>query len=242
MNGADISLLVAYGAGVASFLSPCVLPLVPVYLSVVSGVEFSDMESGASRWRVVVAALGFILGFAAVFVALGATASAVGGAFGAYRGVLGRVAGVFAILMGLVLMGVIKLDALSRERRLHLSPGRLGPFAAPVLGAGFAFGWTPCIGPILGSILGFASAQGTVMRGATLLAAYAAGLGTPLLATALAFSRLAAAWGWFKRNARVVNAVAGGLLVVMGVLLATDRLKVFSAFLLRVFPTGGLGG
>lgn len=236
MSGAAVSYAAAYGAGLVSFLSPCVLPLVPAYLSIVSGVEFADIQRGLDRRRVVLAALGFVLGFGVVFVALGVTASALGSALRAYQGALARAAGVFAILMGLLLIGVLRLDFLARERRLHLTAAGLGPFAAPVLGAGFAFGWTPCIGPVLASILAFASAEGTVAKGATLLAAYAAGLGTPLLATALAFTRLAATWDWFKRNARLVNAAAGGLLVVLGGLLVTGRLQSVSAFLLRVLP------
>jgi cytochrome c-type biogenesis protein len=233
---AAVGFLAAYAAGLVSFLSPCVLPLVPAYLSVVSGVDPAEVQSGEARWRVLRSALGFVAGFSVVFVALGATASGVGQAFAAYREVWARAAGVLAIVMGLFLMGVISWKGLQRERRPWLVAGRLGPLAAPALGAGFAFGWTPCIGPVLAAILGFASATATVWQGAALLAAYSVGLATPMLATAILFSRLAPTWAWFKRNAVLVNGVAGGLLLIMGVLLLTDQMKYLSGFVLRLIP------
>lgn len=236
MSTPDVGYLAAYGAGLISFLSPCVLPLIPAYLSVVSGVDLAEIESGAAREKVIRAAVGFVLGFSVVFVALGATASAVGAAFSAYRDVWARGAGVLAIVMGLVLLGVIRTQWLLRERRFHVQAAKLGPLGAPLLGAGFAFGWTPCIGPVLGAILAYASTQATVGQGATLLATYAAGLATPFLATAFAFSRLSGTWAWFRRHGGTVNAVAGGLLIVMGLLLVTGQMRVLSALFLRLVP------
>jgi cytochrome c-type biogenesis protein len=236
MSTPDVGYLAAYGAGLISFLSPCVLPLIPAYMSVISGVDFADIESGAARGRVIRASIGFVLGFSLVFVALGATASAVGAAFAAYRDIWARGAGVLAIVMGLVLLGVIRTRWLSRERRFHLQASKLGPLAAPLLGAGFAFGWTPCIGPVLAAILAYASTQATVGQGAALLATYAAGLATPFLGSAVAFSRMAGTWAWFKRHGGAVNAVAGGLLVAMGLLLVTGQMRALSALFLRLVP------
>jgi cytochrome c-type biogenesis protein len=231
-----MSYLAAYLAGFVSFLSPCVLPLLPVYLSVISGVGAAELGTPAARGRVTLAALGFILGFSIVFVALGATASSVGMALFQWRDGLSRAAGVLAIAMGLVMAGFIRWPGLAREFRFHPAASKLGSLAAPVLGAGLALGWTPCLGPILASILAFAAARATVGQGMVLLAAYSAGLGTPMLAGALAFERLAGAWAFFKRNAAAVNAVAAGLLVLVGLLLATGQMRLLTVWMLRLVP------
>jgi cytochrome c-type biogenesis protein len=239
MSAPAVGYLAAYGAGLVSFLSPCVLPLVPVYLSVISGVGVADLGTAWARRRVGLSALGFVLGFSIVFVTLGATASSAGALLAQWRDGLAAAAGVLAIAMGLVLIGLIRWPGLARERRFHPSVAKLGVLAAPVLGAGFAFGWTPCIGPVLASILGFAATRATVGQGMALLAAYSAGLGTPMLLMALAFDRLAGTWVFFKRRAAVVNAVAGGLLVLVGILLVTGQMRLLTSFVSRLVPAAG---
>jgi cytochrome c-type biogenesis protein len=220
------NVVVAFGAGMLSFLSPCVLPLVPGYLSLMSGLSAGELAT--ERARVLRATLLFVAGFTVVFVALGATASALGEALQDHQRGLNQAAGVVVIIMGIVLAGVASPAVLMRERRFHVSPSSLGVFAPPVMGMAFAFGWTPCIGLVLGPILTLAASEGTVVRGVVLLVAYSFGLGVPFVLSGLALARLTAAFGWVKRHFRVINAVAGALLVAFGVLLVTDNVSWLS--------------
>lgn len=229
----DGSLLVAIPiamlAGLVSFLSPCVLPLVPGYLGFVTGMsagEIAASPGGATphRWgRVVLGALGFVLGISIVFVSFGAIFGSFGEALRDNELLLTRVFGVLTIVLGLMLAGVFGQIALfNREVRFHRLP-RAGLLAAPLLGITFALGWTPCIGPTLGVVLGLAASsdQASALRGATLSLAYCLGLGIPFLLTGLAFNRTMHAFGWIKRHYRTVMAVGGGMLVVIGVLQVT---------------------
>lgn len=233
---ANPGVLVAFVAGVISFLSPCVLPLVPGYLSLMSGVETAQLAvaTKADTRRLLRSTLAFVAGFTVVFVALGATASAIGQVLLDHQLGLNKVAGAVVIVMGLAMAGVVTPRVLQRERRLDVRPSLLGAFAAPVMGMAFAFGWTPCLGPVLASVLSIAGAEATLGRGVTLLLAYSLGLGVPFVATGVAFGRLAGALDWVKRHAGVINLVSGLLLAAFGVLLFTNRLTRLSSFLIEL--------
>lgn len=229
-------LVVAFAAGMLSFLSPCVLPLVPGYLSLMSGVGTADL-AGATRTdtrKLLRSTLLFVAGFTVVFVALGATASAVGSFLLEHQRTMNTVAGAVIIVMGLAMAGVITPSFLQRERRVHVLPSRLGVYAAPVMGMAFAFGWTPCIGPVLASLLALAGAEATLGRGMALLFAYSLGLGVPFVACGIGFARLAGAMAWVKRRARAVNLVSGLLLAGFGFLLLTNRLTDLSRRLVEL--------
>ncbi|MDQ3571116.1 MAG: cytochrome c biogenesis protein CcdA [Actinomycetota bacterium] len=240
-------ILIAFAAGMLSFLSPCVLPLVPGYLSLMSGVEMTGLRSdegavatGVDTRRVLRSTLLFVAGFTVVFVVLGATASALGQALREHQVVLNRVAGVVIIVMGLAMAGLVVPGALLRERRIHLSPARLGAFAPPVMGMAFAFGWTPCIGPVLAAVLALAATEGTLAQGVLLLLAYSLGLGVPFVAAGLALNRLTGAFAWFRRHYRAISLVSGLLLAGFGVLLLTNRVTRVSSWLVDIMGRLGL--
>lgn len=214
----DLALpFLALVAGVLSFSSPCTLPLVPGYLGYMSGVS-------SSRGRTLGAACLFVAGFALVFTSLGAAASSLGGLLLDHRALLEKVAGALIVLLGLFLFGLVRAPFLMREGRPLMQRVRPGPGGALLLGLAFAFGWTPCIGPVLGSILLLAGGQGTVAAGALLLFLYSLGLGVPFLAAALFLDRYAAVSEWLRRQAPVINAVGGVLLVAMGSLVFLGQL------------------
>ncbi len=242
LAAADPGLIVAFGAGMLSFLSPCVLPLVPGYLSLMSGVGATDVVTGVDLdvRRMLRTTLLFVAGFTVVFVALGAAASTFGQLLLEHQRALNRVAGLLVIAMGIFLAGLVSPRVLQQERRLHVSPSRLGAYAAPVMGMAFAFGWTPCIGPVLAAVLSLAAADGTIARGTALLFAYSLGLGVPFVAAGVGFARLAGVFGWFKRNARPVNLVSGLLLAAFGVVLFLDRVGWLSARLVDFMTRIGL--
>lgn len=233
--------------GVISFLSPCVLPLVPAYLSFVSGLSAEEVlvqrKKGQTE-RMVFSICLFILGFSIVFVLMGASASLAGGFLLENKALLSRVSGVLIILMGLFFMGVLRIPWLQMDRRPFLSNSAESPTGALgviVVGMAFGFGWTPCIGPILSSILLYASTTSTVGLGMALLSAYAVGLGVPFLVSGLAMNRAMGAFGWMKRNSRWINLVGGILLVGMGVLLLSNQVGYVSRFFQQVFQDLGLG-
>lgn len=233
---------VAFGAGMLSFLSPCVLPLVPGYLSLMSGVGATSLgaSSRADRRLLLRSTLLFSAGFTVVFVALGASASAVGRGLQQHQVGLNRVAGVFVIAMGLFLAGFTSPRLLQQERRFHVSPSKLGAWAPPVMGVAFAFGWTPCIGPVLGPLLALAANGHTLYRGVLLLAFYSLGLAVPFVASGLAFGRLTGTFSWVKRHYRIINLVAGLLLVGFGILLFTNRIGEVSSRIIDLFDRLGL--
>ncbi|MFD2610580.1 cytochrome c biogenesis CcdA family protein [Deinococcus taklimakanensis] len=214
------SLTVAFLAGLVSFLSPCVLPLVPSYLGVIGGAR-------APLTR----ALGFILGFGLVFVALGATASTLGALLAPHKLLLGRLAGVLIVFFGLVMLGAVRLPWLMRDTRQLANAGGYGPVA---LGAAFAFGWSPCLGPALGSILGLAASSASLGSGVVLLLAYTLGLAVPFLLAALLWHRLNLRR--LNRYAGVFEKVGGGILVLVGLLMATGEFTRLAAFLLDISP------
>lgn len=221
MNGPE-ALALAFTAGLISFLSPCVLPLLPGYLSYLSGVSVEDVPAERDGSTTLGVAALFVLGFSLVFVALGATASYIGAALLPYRDTLTRVAGAFIILMALVMLGAFRLPIFYREKRLHL--GReFGVWSAFPLGMAFAFGWSPCIGPVLTSILAYATTVGTAQKGALLLFIYSLGLGVPFLAMALFAGRMFQSMSWIKRHYQALNLGGSAVLMVMGIFLVLDR-------------------
>jgi len=238
----QLSWVVPFLAGAVSFLSPCVIPLIPGYLSYVSGVSTAELEAGVPglSGRVLGYSLLFVFGFALVFVALGASASAIGAALATYRPVLNKVAGLFIVAMGLSLLGILRPAALAREYRFQAAAARRGPATTVLVGAAFAFAWTPCIGPILASILLYAGSAGTVKTGAALLFIYAVGLGLPFILTGLAFTRGMRALRWLRRFARPIEALSGATLVTVGALLLTNKMFYVSIFAQRVFARLGL--
>jgi cytochrome c-type biogenesis protein len=239
---ADPTLPIAFGAGIISFLSPCVLPLVPGYISYMSGMSASSEEMSArvKTLRAATASLVFVAGFTAVFVPLGATATLLGQTLRSYQDELRIVSGLFIILLGLVFMNVIKIPFLQQEARFHPKPGA-GLWGAAVLGGAFAFGWSPCIGPILGSVLTLAAGRGgSAGEGALLLAAYSFGLGVPFVLAGLGVTRLTGVVAWLRRRARGMALASGALLVLVGVLFVTNQLFHISIWMQKAMSAAGL--
>jgi cytochrome c-type biogenesis protein len=236
----SVSLLAAFLAGIVSFVSPCVLPIVPGYLSFISGVNLAQLRGGEApaglTRRVALTSVFFVLGFSTVFVTLGAAATIVGELLQTHKRALGIVGGVVIIVLGLHMAGLVKIDWLLAEKRATVRQRPLGLFGAYVVGLAFAFGWTPCIGPILGAILLYASQQETVAQGVLLLAAYSAGLGIPFILSALAVNAFFRAFGRLRGSMRTIEVVSGALLVAVGILLVTDRLTLIAQYFSRVFP------
>jgi cytochrome c-type biogenesis protein len=224
-GGVDTTVLAAFAVGFVSFISPCVLPLVPGYLSAVSGVSVADLQRGdRSAVRVLLPAIVFCLSFTVVFVALGMTATGLGSTLQDSRGTLDKVAGGVIIALGVLFVVTPFVPRLNREWRPEMLMSRAGSGGPLVAGAAFAFAWTPCVGPTLGSILTAASVQDTVASGGVLLLFYSAGLAVPFLLTAVAFTRAWGAFRWLRDRYLVVTAVSGLVLVAMGVLLLTGEL------------------
>lgn len=250
-----MSLAVALGAGLVSFLSPCVLPLVPGYLSFVAGVSIEELKNGQQlavasevsegggvatvtvpqqappvQGRVIANTVAFVLGFSLVFVLLGASATALGSFLLAKQHLLAQIAGAVVILFGLHTVGLLKIPFLYQERRAQITRKPAGLVGSFMVGLAFAFGWTPCIGPVLAGILSLAATQQTLGAGIELLVAYSAGLAIPFLLTALAFNRLMAVFDQVKRHMRTVELVSGGLLIGVGALIMTNSLTILSAW------------
>lgn len=226
-DGIDTTVLAAFAVGFVSFVSPCVLPLVPGYLSAVSGVSMGELQRG-ERARVLLPAVVFCLSFTVVFVALGMTATGLGSALQSSRRTLDVIAGTVIVAMGVFMLLTPFVPRLNREWRPDALISRAGSGGPLVAGAAFAFAWTPCVGPTLGSILTAASVQGTVGQGAVLLASYSAGLAVPFLLTAVAFTRATTAFRWLRDRWTVINAAAAVVFVAIGVLVATGRFEVIT--------------
>jgi cytochrome c-type biogenesis protein len=235
----DVSIPAALVAGIISFLSPCVLPLVPPYLIYLTGATIEHVATGeqaaASKRAVMLSALLFVLGFSTVFIALGASASVIGGLIRTWSAQLSIVAGVVIIVMGLHFLGLTRIAFLMREGRLSI-PKPVGLGGAYVMGLAFAFGWTPCIGPILAAILSVAAAEATVTKGAGLLAVYSAGLGIPFLLAAFMIEQFSSLLARLKRHLASVERAMGVLLVLTGIVFLTGSMSGISIWLLETFP------
>ena len=238
----DVSIFAALIAGLVSFLSPCVLPLVPPYLVYLAGTSLERLADREPEPRVkretVLAACLFVLGFSTVFVALGASASVIGSLIRAYSGPLATIAGIAIIIMGLHFLGVTQIALLHRQKRMEVAKP-VGLWGAYAMGLAFAFGWTPCIGPILAAILAVAAAEQTVARGAGLLAVYSLGLGIPFVIAAFAIEPFAAFLARFRKHMRRVEQAMGALLVLTGVAFLTGSINFMSVWLLETFPVVG---
>lgn len=234
----NIGIAAAFAAGVVSFLSPCVLPLVPGYVSYVAGHSISEPSAGTISLRLQTAALSgcFVLGFSTIFVLLGASATALGQVLLSYRHELNLMGGVVVIAFGLLTLGLFRPAWFQRDIRFHLYLPGGQPVAAYVLGLAFGFGWTPCIGPILGAILSVSAGSATVAGGVALLAVYSLGLGLPFVLAAAFTERLVARLSSFRHFGRSLQALAGLVMVTMGAAMITGHLSTFSFWLLDTFP------
>ncbi|MBB6012503.1 cytochrome c biogenesis CcdA family protein [Aquamicrobium sp. NLF2-7] len=242
----DIGYVSAVGAGALSFLSPCVLPLVPPYLCYMAGVSVDDFRGdqavaakAGARAPLLAASLAFVLGFSTVFVALGAGASTIGRLLRVWQEPLAMAAGVLIIIMGLNFLGLIRIPLLSREARFQSQGKPASAIAAYVMGLAFAFGWTPCIGPVLGPILTLAGGRDTVGEGALLLAAYSLGLGIPFLIAAMFSGAFMRFLGRFRVHLGRVEKVIGALLVIAGIFFLTGGVQTLAFWLLETFPVLG---
>ncbi|MEM9320799.1 MAG: cytochrome c biogenesis protein CcdA [Pseudomonadota bacterium] len=236
-------MMVALTAGVLSFLSPCVLPIVPAYVAYMGGITLDDMaEARAARMKAVTAALFFVLGLSTVFLFLGFTASLFGQFFLQHQILLGRIAGAVVVVFGLHFLGFIRIPILDQEARLDAGDRGGSSLGAYVLGLAFAFGWTPCIGPQLSVILSLAATEASVERGTVLLGVYALGLGVPFLLTAAFLTQAQGLMVKIKRHMRVIERAMGVLLVCVGVALMTGAFSAFAFWLLETFPALGLIG
>jgi len=237
----DVTFAGAFLAGLLSFVSPCVLPIVPPYLCYLTGLSFGqlagedDTPPDASR-RVILSAVVFVLGFATVFVALGATASVVGQTVARYFDILSIVAGGIIAILGLHFLGVFRIAPLFRDMRFTVERRPAGPLGAYVIGLAFAFGWTPCVGPVLAAILFVAGSTDTALRGAALLAVYALGIGLPFILAAFFAPRFLAWATRFRRHLATVEKVMGGLLVLTGLLFMTGQMSAIANWMIETFP------
>jgi cytochrome c-type biogenesis protein len=248
----NVTLGLAFLGGLMSFISPCVLPLIPGYLSFISGLSLDEMRGTPARGgavavvtaptphvrrRVVVASLAFILGFTIVFVLLGASASVLGQYVMARRAILEKIGGAIIVILGLHTMGVLRIEWLYQEKRVHTQRQPTSPFGAMLVGMAFAFGWTPCLGPILAGIITLAGTRDSVGEGVRLLVAYSLGLGVPFLATALALNQFFAALAKIRRHYHKIELVSGALLIAVGLLIFTGRFTAIAQWLTPYLPS-----
>lgn len=228
----NVGIPTAFLAGLASFLTPCVLPLVPGYVSLISGVGVEELKAqeAAVLRRVMLNSIAFVLGFSMVFVTLGALSTEIGQLAQQYKSLLAQVAGVLVIVFGLHLTGILRINALYADKRLHGVKGGTTPWGAFVIGFAFAFGWTPCVGPILSGILVIAAAQSSIGKGILLLTVYSLGLAVPFLLTALGIERFMKFYVGFRRYMHAVEIASGALLIALGVLLVSGKFTVLSRY------------
>ncbi len=231
----DTSLWVAFTAGLLSFLSPCVLPLIPSYVGFITGMSFSDLTGEEDRARIlrisIINSLLFILGFTLVFILLGATATAIGTSLNRYQNIIRWVGGVLVIILGVHFTGLINIKFLQVEKRLHLQNRPLGYVGAVLIGMAFAAGWTPCIGPILGSILMVAATQTEIIKGMSLLAVYSLGFGIPFLLSAIALNKFLTTYKKLSRHIPKIIVASGVILIVIGLLIITNNLSMLGLML-----------
>lgn len=230
------AMFVALFAGVLSFLSPCVLPIVPPYLAYMSGVSLNELSEGKARNAAIMPAVFFVMGLSTVFLFLGFTASIIGQVFLQYQSTFNTLAGLLVMIFGAHFIGIYRIGFLDREARIDVGDRGGSSFGAYILGLAFAFGWTPCIGPQLGAILSMAASEASVTRGTLLLAVYAIGLGVPFLLVAAFLPRLTGLMSWMKRHMEQIERVMGLLLWTIGLLMLTGGFASFSYWLLETFP------
>lgn len=232
------AMMIALAGGFISFLSPCVLPIVPPYLAYMSGITVSELGGEApDRRKPVIAAIFFVLGLSTVFLFLGFTASAIGRLFLSNQQLFSAIAGLVVMVFGLHFLGILRIGFLNREARIDAGDQGGSAFGAYLLGLAFAFGWTPCLGPVLGAVLSLAATEGSVARGTLLLAFYAIGLGLPFLLVAAFFPRLKGLMGWMKRHMERIERIMGLLLWTIGLMMLTGGFSRLSYWLLETFPT-----
>lgn len=234
----NVNILTAFIFGIISFISPCVLPIVPGYLSFISGYSFDEMVNSSRSEllkKVTINSILFIIGFSLIFVALGASATAVGRFLVEKMDFFSKIAGVIIIIFGLHMTGIFKIKFLNYEKKFH-SDKKIGPLGSFVAGLAFAFGWTPCIGPVLAAILAIAAQQDTIGKGIVLLSAYSLGLGIPFLITSLSINAFLAFFKKFSRYIRWVEIGGGVLLILVGFLIMTNNLTVLSSYFAKWFP------
>jgi cytochrome c-type biogenesis protein len=236
MDVPSVGLFVAFTAGLLSFLSPCVLPLVPTYITFISGLSLEDMEAASARRTALVHGLLFTFGFSLIFVTLGAMASGVGQLAFANKDWISRVGGALIIVFGLYLMGILRSTMLSTERRLHLADKPAGYLGTVFVGIAFGAGWTPCIGPILGAIIGYASTQERIGQGVVLLIAYSLGLAVPFVISALAVDRFMTFFRRVRRHMLWMQRGTGLVMVSVGLLMVTGRFTILASYLNRFTP------
>ena len=235
-----VSFAAAFVGGFLSFISPCVLPLVPAYISYISGVSVEELSAGAARqssMRAGLRSLFFVLGFSLVFITMGASASSIGQVYAEHRQVLMKIGGIVIVVFGLHMLGVFRIQALYAEKRFHVRMKNVGYLGAFLLGLVFAFGWTPCVGLYLAPILALAADTETLGRGVALLAVYSLGLGLPFVLTGFLTSRAIAAMNRIKPHFRKVEVVSGLLLMVVGILIFTGDLQKLSGYLPSLLPS-----
>ena len=236
----EVTLVTSFIAGFLSFISPCVLPLIPGYISFISGLTLEEMQGTAatetSRSRVLAASLAFVLGFTVVFVAAGASATALGRFLYEHAPIVEKIAGTLLVVFGLHMMGVFRIRLLESDKRIHTQKKPAGPLGAFLVGTAFAFAWTPCIGPILGGILAMASSRNSVGEGMQMLAAYSLGLGVPFLLTSVAINQFFTAAAKIRRHYRLIELISGGLLIVVGLLIFFDQFTLIVKYLTPYLP------
>jgi cytochrome c-type biogenesis protein len=230
----SIGIALAFTAGMLSFLSPCVLPLIPSYVTFVTGLSLDDVQR--SRRTVIIHSLLFIIGFSLIFIAMGATATLLGRMLGYYRGWIGRIGGILLIIFGLYLIGAFRIAAFDRDRRLHIADKPLGYLGTVVVGLAFGAGWTPCIGPILGGVLTYTASEANLSRGIMLLSAYSLGLAVPFFAASLAIDRFIAVFQRYRHWIVWVSRISGVLLIAVGLLMVFDYFTILASYLQALTP------
>jgi cytochrome c-type biogenesis protein len=233
-DSVNTTVFAAFGVGMVSFISPCVLPLVPGYLSAISGLEFAEIEAGKSRWKVLLPAIIFCLSFSAMFVALGMSATGLGNTLGENRETLREISGIMLVLMGLFFIGTLFLPLLNREWRPETLMRRVATGGPVLAGFAFAVAWLPCTGPTLGAILTAAANEDTVGQGGILLAFYALGLAVPFLLSAIMFTQVTQIFRFFRNHYAVITGIGGAILILMGVLLYRNDLTELNTWLTDV--------
>lgn len=237
MTGEHVSYVVAFTAGILTFLSPCILPLIPSFIAYMTGISYKDLkdENKNARMTTLLHTLVFILGFSIVFIIMGLTATAIGKALFAYQKYIRMLGGVLIIIFGLVLSGIVKAKFMEKDHHLHLHAKKATYLGSLLVGVTFAAAWTPCAGPIFGSILVIAGTQGNVVEGIKLLSLYSIGIGVPFIITALAMHSFLAYFNRFKKVMAHINVLAGILLILVGIMIMTDSMNVISEKVLSLF-------